>query len=133
MCAEEGSVDRCRAGTGLSNLEVKVGNVWEPVCCVDGTPMISDEVCWWTEYGRLLSDEYAGLELDCPEGSPTACDCDWSGERMHSSTGDLAGIKKSTGGTFYSDYTMSTCVVINGDGELETDWTSASCPKFRLR
>jgi hypothetical protein len=58
--------------------------------------------------------------------------CDSSGERLHSSTGDLAGILGATGGTLYSDYEMATCVVINGDGELETDWTGASCPQFRL-
>lgn len=133
VCAEEGSTDRCRTGTGLSNLEVQVAGVWQPICCVDGIPTISSEGCWWTEYGRLLTDEVAGEELDCPEGNPTACDCDSSGERMHSVTGDLAGIKSSAGGTFYSDFQMATCVVLDGDGNLETAWTSGNCPRFRLR
>lgn len=133
VCAEEGTVDRCRAGNGLSNLQVQVAGVWEAVCCVEGIPRISEQSCWWTEYGRMLTDEVGGSELDCPEGSPTACDCDASGERMHSSTGDLAGIKSLDGGMLYSDHNASTCVVLGEDGELETAWTSESCPDFRLR
>jgi hypothetical protein len=133
VCAEEGSVDKCRAGTGLSNLEVQVAGVWEAVCCIDGEPAVSDDFCWWTEYGRVLSDDVSGDELDCPEGGPTNCICDGSGERMHSSTGDLYGIMNTVGGTMYSDYGKSTCVVVDGDGTLETAWTSAACPKFRLR
>ncbi|MEQ1507518.1 MAG: hypothetical protein ABMB14_35135, partial [Myxococcota bacterium] len=73
-CVEEGAVDHCRAaGAGASNLEVRLGGVWTGVCCDGPTLALSDRDCFWTEYDRTLTDQNAGLKLDCPEGSPTCC------------------------------------------------------------
>ncbi|MEQ1505888.1 MAG: hypothetical protein ABMB14_26875, partial [Myxococcota bacterium] len=69
------------------------------------------------------------------EGSPTGCECNTSGERMHGiGGGNLdASIRLPDGGPVFSDFNQSTCVVVGSDGELDTAWTSASCPNFRIQ
>lgn len=132
-CVEEGATDRCRPAT-LSNLQVNVDGEWRGVCCSDSTLEISDALCWWTVYDRTLTDETAGLKLDCPEGGPTDCECNGSGERMHGIDGDLdSSIMLPEGGPVYSDHLEATCVTVNADGELETEWTHADCLHFRFR
>ena len=133
-CAEEGAVDRCRAASGHSNLQVEVDGVWRGICCVGGVPELSDRDCRWTERDRVLTDETAGRALDCPEGSPKDCECDGSGERMHGWGGGHVdrSIGSRDGGPVYADYTQDTCVVVDEDGELRTAWTSSGCPRLRL-
>jgi hypothetical protein len=133
-CVEEGSVDHCRQASP-SNFEVKVSGVWKSVCCNGGTPGLSDQACSWTESDRILTDETAHLKLNCPEGNPAACVCDYNGERMHGSNGyeiDYS-IHRNDGGPVYPNYQMETCVVVDASGHLKTAWSSASCPSFRLR
>ena len=134
-CVEEGSVDRCRAGgTGSSNLQVHVDGAWEGVCCIGGIPQVSGSDCFFTEYDRRLTDETAGLELDCPEGSPTDCDCDGSGERMHGINGSLdSSLLLWNGGPVFPNFGEETCVYVKSNGELATEWTNSGCPDFRLQ
>jgi hypothetical protein len=141
VCVEEGSVDRCRddgGGDGYSNFQVKLDGVWKGVCCNDGRAEVSDGDCWWTEGAerdRVLIDETANRELDCPEGSPTDCDCDGWGEPMHGINGwsVSASLSASNGGPIYSDEDIDTCVYVKSSGELATRWTDSSCPSFRLQ
>jgi hypothetical protein len=134
-CVEQGDVDECRAiGTGESNLQVRLDGQWRGICCRGDTPALADGDCWWTVHDRTLEDETEGRKVDCPEGGPAPCECNWSGERMHGVHGDLgSSIERSDGGPMYPNYGEETCVVVDGDGELRTDWTSSSCPDFRLR
>ena len=136
-CAEEGAVDHCRIiplGNGDSNLQVQINNIWKPICCVNGDLEISDQDCLWTELNRRLTDETANMEFDCNEGNPQDCDCEYSnGENMHGDNGgSLWSIKNGNTGPVYSDYLMATCVTVDSNGNLKTQWTSPSCPEFRL-
>jgi hypothetical protein len=138
-CVEEGAVDRCReVDDGYSNFQVKLDGVWKGICCNDGVPEVSDGDCWWTESAerdRVLIDETANRQLDCPEGSPTDCECDGWGEPMHGINGwsVSSSLDRSEGGPIYSDEEIDTCVYVNSSGELATKWTDSSCPSFRLQ
>ncbi len=138
-CVEEGTVDRCRPAesvevSGHSNFQVRIDGEWKGICCVGGRPRLSDRDCRWSEHGRIVTDETAGPELDCPEGSPDDCECDGSGERLHGYGGGSVGssLYASGGGPVYPDHRQDTCVDVDNDGYLATRWTSESCPKFRL-
>jgi hypothetical protein len=101
-------------------------------------PEVSDGDCWWTESAerdRVLIDETANRQLDCPEGSPTDCECDGWGEPMHGINGwsVSSSLDRSEGGPIYSDEEIDTCVYVNSSGELATKWTDSSCPSFRLQ
>jgi hypothetical protein len=112
---------------------VQTNGVWEGVCCVGGTPVVSDQDCEWIDADRILADETAGLELSCPEGDPISCTCIAEGEPLHGVNGwDLdASLDAADGGPVYPDEGMATCIVVGAGGALETDWTGA-CPSFRL-
>ena len=134
-CVEEGAVDHCRpVASGSSNFQVDIGGVWEGVCCNGSSLEVSDLGCHWTESGRLLTDETAGLQLNCPEGGPTDCMCSGTGEHMHGAGGgDLRTVRTSNGGPIFSNSAMETCVYVSDSGELKTEWTDSSCPDFRLK
>ena len=133
-CVEEGAVDHCRPEeVGSSNFQVKIDGVWQGVCCIGGVLEVSDQDCWWTEHNRVLTDETAGLKLDCPEGGPTGCECNSSGEPMHGTGGgDLRDFWAPNGALMYPNDGMETCVEVGDDGELFTDWTGSSCPRYRF-
>lgn len=130
------SVDQDASGRrAKSNLQVMVDGVWRGVGCVNGVPALTVSAITWTEYDRTLTDETVGLKLKCPEGDPSGCWCDETGERMHGINGwDLdASLKADGGGPVYPDQLLATCVYVGADNLLETDWTSDSCPFFRFR
>lgn len=136
VCVEEGAVDRCRsADSGYSNFQVKVDGQWRGVCCDGSTLKVTDGDCWWTESNRRLTDQSAGLNLNCPEGSPTDCKCGGWAEPMHGINGweVSASLSRSNGGPIYSNEGIETCVYVKSSGKLATRWTDSSCPAFRLR
>ncbi len=134
VCVEEGATDRCRAVGPGSNFQVQLDGVWRGVCCDGRVPEVSDRDCLWTESDRTLTDQTAGLKLDCPEGPPTACVCNGSGERMHGRDGSDVdtSLSRPDGGPIFPDFLVDTCVVVDADGTLVTEWTDGSCPSFRL-
>lgn len=133
-CVEEGAIDHCRpSNVGTSNLQVRIDGVWQGVCCNGSVLEVSTGDCYWTERNRVLTDETAGRRLDCPEGGPTDCVCNSTGEPMHGTGGgDLRNLWAPNGTIMYSNDGMETCVEVDDDGELFTDWTGASCPRYRF-
>jgi hypothetical protein len=133
-CVEEGAVDHCRQASA-SNFEVRIDGVWKSIQCDGGTPRVSDQRAAWTLAGRILTDHTANLKLNCFEGDPAGCICDGVGETMHGINGYEVGysLHQNDGGPIYPNFEMETCVTVDGSGRLVTQWSSASCPSFRMR
>lgn len=129
---DEGEAERRRI---RSNFQVQVDGRWRGICCVDGIPQVTTQACTWSEYDRTLTDETAGLELDCPEGDPANCVCNWDGERLHGFNGWEvdASLYAEGGGPVYPDELTETCLVVDWDGSLESEWTGEDCPYFKLK
>lgn len=125
--------DDADARVRKSNFQVEMDGVWRGLSCLSGDAGIG-RGSTWTEYDRTLTDETAGLKLMCPEGGPSSCWCDYTGERMHGINGwELdASLKAEGGGPVYPNELMETCLYIRDDGEIITDWTGPDCPNFRL-
>ncbi len=117
-----------------SNFQVQIDGVWRGICCIDGLPTVTSAACTWSEYDRTLTDETAGQELDCPEGDPNGCWCNDDGERLHGYNGwDVgASLYDPDGGPVYPNELTETCLFVNDDRVLASEWSHEYCTYFKL-
>jgi len=124
-----------------SNLQVKLDDQWQGVCCSAGNLILSNQQCNWEEGGRVMTtvDIKNGnnTALDCPENgqNPVDCTCSTKGERMHgirlNNVAVVNSLRQPNGAPIYPNSGHQTCIDLVND-EIEARFTSDDCPSWRL-
>jgi hypothetical protein len=136
--------------SGISNFQVKVGEVWKSVCCDGSNLKVSTGTCSWTEKDRFLTETTSGKKLYCPEngGKEADCSCGTKGEAMHGAPGGhvASSLSRADGAPIFPNIGRETCIKVLSKGDLyakyssvkdnkwsnSSGWPDKTCPHFRL-
>ena len=110
----------------------------------------NDQKCVWSEGGRVLTDNTAKKNFDCPENSnkPVNCTCNGDGERMHGAPeGPVSSsLIEADGAPIFPNIGRETCSY-SDNGSIKSrlsivtgnkwdpnnnTWPDPKCPFWRL-